>query len=278
MYTSRHIFHTKHDFTPELAWNTFQLLADLGGSNISIDELQQIAHLTASPLSKRSEPNKLLASMEELGIIERQQNILSLTEAGMSLRRGIGGYEAGFRAAVHCLYSWQWLWHNKGFATPSWSYREVCRQLLAAGSVGVSSDELVLRVVAAAEKFQTSKVSFSRSSVLGVANWLMGQMPPLLQKKGEHWIIQSANCLMTEALRLHLTAGCAYYKGELVLSKEYLQFISEPLLTNYDDLLIVLTDYVRNCQEFMYFSGNPAKVKFKNSDDPFIEWMIKNCI
>jgi hypothetical protein len=49
-----------------------------------------------------------------------------------------------------------------------WSYREVLRQILAAGSTGIDADAIVLRVVAAAEHFDAVKVSLSRSSASGV--------------------------------------------------------------------------------------------------------------
>jgi hypothetical protein len=92
-----------------------------------------------------------------------------LSFAGEALTASIGRYEIGFCMAVHCLYAWKWIWAGDAtMASTSWSYREVLRQILAAGSTGIDVDEIVLQVVAAAERFDTGKVSFSRSSVSGV--------------------------------------------------------------------------------------------------------------
>ena len=71
-----------------------------------------------------------------LGLIEKTREGIALSKAGKSLSKGIGCYEIGFHAAVHCLYAWKWIWDgDKKTASPSWSYREVLRQILYSGSV-----------------------------------------------------------------------------------------------------------------------------------------------
>jgi hypothetical protein len=168
----QHVFHTKHDFTPELAWDAFQLLAQTGADGVSASQLQQIAQIAALPLAKRADLHKLLGSLQDLGLVERRHDGYALSAVGQLLWENGGRSEIGFRAAVHCLYSWKWLLDAKpDVATPSWSYRAVCREILNAGPSGVEQDDLVLRVVEAAECFRAEKVSFSRSSVHGVAMW-----------------------------------------------------------------------------------------------------------
>src|SRR5262249_20987024 len=152
MASPRHVFHTRHDFTPEFAWAAFQLLAGIDRSAIDTNELYAIAKATASPLIKRSDLSKLFAAMEQIGLTERAYQQVSLSVAGQSLAKGLGRYRMGFTAAIHCLYSWTWVWQSPGTATPSWSYREVCRQLLDGGAAGIEGDELVLRVVSNAAK------------------------------------------------------------------------------------------------------------------------------
>ena len=100
------------------------------------------------PWGRLSNLTKLLASMQDIGLIEKTREGIALSKAGRSLAKGIGSYEIGFHTAVHCLYAWKWIWDgDKKTASPSWSYREVLRQILYAGSVGIDSDEIVLRLV-----------------------------------------------------------------------------------------------------------------------------------
>lgn len=210
MTSTQHVFHTKHDFTPELGWAAFQLLSEIGGEGISLSGLSSVANALASPLKRRTDLHKLLAAMEDLDMVKRRDERLLLSQMGSTLASGIGRYEEGFRAAIHCLYFWKWVWEsNTQRATPSWSYREVCHNILNAGAMGIDCDEIVLRVVAAAAKFDATKVSFSRSSVSGVTMWLEAQTPPLIQQRGKRLFINSPCMPMTEQLRLHLAALCA---------------------------------------------------------------------
>jgi hypothetical protein len=93
----QHVFHTKHDFTPEFAWAAFQLLVQSGPDWISATQLQELAQVTASPLVKRADLRKLLGSMQELGLVERRGEGYSLSAAGECLERNVGRSEIGFR-------------------------------------------------------------------------------------------------------------------------------------------------------------------------------------
>ena len=167
-----HTFHTRHDFTPEFGWAAFQLLAELGQQGTTLSDLARPQAL-ASPLARRSDLRKLLLSLVELGLVRQSDERLTLSVAGQALAATAGRYEAGFHAAVHCLYAWRWLWEGKmGWATPSWSYQQVCYEIRSAGTLGIEPDAIVLKVAATAERFGADRVSFSRSSVNGVASWL----------------------------------------------------------------------------------------------------------
>ena len=277
MASPRHVFHTRHDFTPEFAWAAFQLLAGIDRSAIDINELYAIAKATASPLIKRSDLSKLFAAMEQIGLTERAYQQVSLSVAGQSLAKGLGRYRMGFTVAIHCLYSWTWLWQSPGTATPSWSYREVCRQLLDGGAAGVEGDELVLRVVSnAARAFSAEKISFSRSSVAGVTMWLEAQAPPLVQRIGSRIFSHNTSAPMADALRLHLAALCACTGGEALLNVESLQLLAEGFLMSTAELIGYVSDFAQASSEFLLVRSIPYRVVFRESDDPFINWMIKS--
>jgi hypothetical protein len=141
-----HTFHTRHDFTPELGWAAFQLLAELGGEGTTPNGLEAAARVLASPLARRADLRKLLLSLEELGLVRRDGDRLTLSGAGRALAGSAGRYEAGFNAGVHCLYYWRWLWGGcQSMATPSWSYRQVCREIRLAGPLGIEPDAVVLK-------------------------------------------------------------------------------------------------------------------------------------
>jgi hypothetical protein len=171
-----HTFHTRHDFTPELGWAAFQLLAEMGDAGTTMEGLDAAARTLASPMARRSDLRKLLRSMDELGLLRRSPGKLSLSTTGRALAASAGRYEPGFFAGIHCLYAWGWQWGCRSeLATPSWSYRQVCREIRIAGPLGIEPDAIVLKVAAAGERFGADRVSFSRSSVNGVTAWLNSQ-------------------------------------------------------------------------------------------------------
>ena len=272
-----HVFHTKHDFKPELGWAAFQLLSEVPTDGISPSGLHAISKVIGSPLAQRNSLTKLLASMQEVGIVEKTRAGVGLSKAGKALAKGLGCYEIGFRAAVHCLYAWKWIWDgDKKTASPSWSYREVLRQILYSGSVGVDSDEIVLRLVSVAEvDFGKVKVSFSRASVSGVTVWLESQALPLVKKEGKRILCQNSSIPMADAIRLHLAALCSLEKGEIVLDDEKIQLLAESFLIQRDRLIGLLEDFARDTDEFLFISSVPNRVVFNGSEDPFIEWIVK---
>lgn len=277
MKSLRHVFHTRHDFKPGLGWEAFQLLSDVPPDGISASNLHTISKAVGSSLGRLSNLTKLLASIQDVGLIEKTREGIALSKAGRFLAKGVGSYETGFYAAVHCLYAWKWIWDgDKKTASPSWSYREVLRQILYSGSIGVDSDEIVLRLVAVAEEdFGKVKVSFSRASVSGVTVWLESQTLPLVRKEGKRILCQNSSIPMAHAIRLHLAALCSLEKGEIVLDDKRMQLLAEPLLIHTDGLIGLLEDFARDTDEFLFISSVPSRVVFNGSEDPFIEWIVK---
>lgn len=277
MKSNTHVFHTKHDFKPELGWSAFQILSETPLNGISPSNLHAISKAIGSSLAQLSSLTKLLTSMQEVGLIQKTQNGVTLSQAGRTLAKGIGTYETGFYAAVHCLYAWKWIWDgNSSIATPSWSYREVLRQILSTGSVGIDSDEIVLRLVSIAEEqFDVMKVSFSKSSVSGVTMWLEGQTSSLVRREGKRILRQDTSAPTADAIRLHLAALCSLGNGEVVLDDKKTQLLAESFLIQTDRLLILLKDILNDIDEFIFIPSVPYRVVFNGSEDPFIEWIVK---
>ena len=280
MKSHNHVFHTKHDFNPKLAWAAFQLLAEIHSDGISATNLHSVAKAVGSPLTQRSNLSKLLGSMQDVGLIEKKQDGVVLSEAGRTLAKGLGGYEVGFRAAVHCLYAWKWIWEqNPQVASPSWSYRQVLGQILSSGSTGIDPDEIVLQLVfTAEEQFKAVKVSFSRSSVSGVTMWLESQALPLIKKEGHRIRCQNTSTPMVDSMRLHLAALCGLNGGEVVLDDRNMQLLAESILIRIDELANPIEAFMRDSDEFLLVLAVPNRVIFKGTKDPFIEWIVKSSV
>lgn len=276
MVKKQHVFHTKHDFSPELGWAAFNLLSQIE-EEVSVLDLHSIAQLVASPLAKRSDLNKLVSSLQEIGLVHRERDKCTLSEAGLSLSRGVGRYEKGFNAAIHTIYFWKWIWDSDPLvASPSWSYREACRNILNEGISGIECDEIVLRVVSAAERFKTEKISFSRSSVTGVLMWLDAQQPPLIDKQGNRVFSQGIPVLNQDLIKLNLTALCASCGGDIPLTPNNLRVLSECLLASENEIVGLISEFVSESSEFLLVNGVPKRIIFKESIDPFINWIIKS--
>lgn len=277
MKSHRHVFHTRHDFKPDLAWEAFQLLSEIPPDGISASNLHTISKAVGSSLARLSNLTKLLASMQDIGLTEKTQEGVALSTAGRALAKGIGCYEIGFRAAVHCLYAWKWIWdEDDKIASPSWSYREVLRQILNSGSIGIDSDEIVLRLVSIAEEqFNAVKVSFSRASVSGVTIWLEGQALRLVRREGKYIIRQDSSSPMAETIRLHLAALCFLGGGKIVLDDKKMQLLAESFLIQAEELIGPVKDFASGSDEFLLISSVPNSVVFNGSKDPFIEWIVR---
>ena len=274
----RHIFHTKHDFAPDLGWAAFGLLSQVD-EEVSVEELEDLATTIASPLVARSDLNKLMSAMQDAGLVTRGRQGVVLSQAARALAESAGEYEDGFRKAVHCLYVWRWEWEGaQGDKTqpreamPAWSYREVCRQLLAAGASGLDRNDLVLRVTEAARCFEADKVSFSTSSVAGVTMWLDAQRPALARREGNR-IVASLAAPTPGTLRLHMAALCRVYQGEAALNAEALSLLAEALLLPSEELMLLIAEFCRTSEEFLLIPSATPRLILRPTDDPFLHWV-----
>jgi hypothetical protein len=270
-----HTFHTRHDFTPPLGWAAFQLLAELGADGMTVEGLEEAARTLASPMARRSDLGKLLRSMEELGIMGRAGDRITLSAAGRALAASAGRYEPGFCAGIHCLYAWNWVWERRvELATPSWSYRQVCREIRTAGPLGIEADVIVLRVTAAGERFGAERVSFSRSSVNGVTAWLKAHSPPLIGQTGGrlHALPQARPGLTS--LRFHAAALCAVHGGQADVEGDNAELLADALVLPPQDLRVVLEESLDSSEEFHLFGTGAKRIAYRGSSDPFLEWIV----
>lgn len=270
-----HTFHTRHDFTPELGWAAFQLLAELGADGTTVEGLEEAARTLASPMARRSDLRKLLRSMDELGLLRRREEQLSLSVAGRALAASAGRYEPGFFAGIHCLYAWGWQWDRRAeLATPSWSYRQVCKEIRAAGPLGIEPDAIVLKVAAAGERFGAERVSFSRSSVNGVTAWLKAHSPPLVgQANGRLHALAQPRPGPT-SVRFHAAALCALRGGQAGVAGENAELLADALVLPTQELQLVLEESLAGSEEFHLFGGGVKRIAYRGSSDPFLEWIV----
>jgi hypothetical protein len=268
------VFHTRHDFAPSLVWPLFQILSGVQGRILDREELLELARELNTPLRARAEIGKVLAGMEDIGLLVRESGGIQLSAPGLALAHGVGRYETGFRAAVHCLYFWGWLWEGVGdIASPSWSYREVCARILAGGAIGVTPDDIVMHVVSkASEVFRVGKVSFSTSSVSGVTNWLQAQVPPLILKSDSR--LHPSLCRPgPDQVRLNLAALLRYCRGDVCLDERNLALLSESLMATSREALGSLNDYAQMSDEFMIVQTKPARLLFRGTREPFLSML-----
>jgi hypothetical protein len=275
MEPAEHVFHTRHDFTPELGWAAFQLLAEIGTEGSTLEGLERAARALASPMARRSDQRKLLRSMDELGLVTRSAGRIRLSTSGMALARSAGRYQPGFCAGVHCLYAWDWLWRRRPtLATPSWSYRQVCREIRFAGPLGVDADAIVVKVAAAGEAFGAERVSFSRSSVHGVTAWLKAHSPPLVAQVGPRFHPLSQCRLGPTVVRFHAAAICALGGGVANLEGGDAALLADALLLPPHELPLVLEDALGGSEEFHIVGRGVKRLVYRSSSDPFLEWII----
>jgi hypothetical protein len=275
MEHAEHTFHTRHDFTPELGWAAFQLLAEFGADGTTVEGLEQAARTLASPMARRSNLGKLLRSMDELGLLCRSADRLRLSGAGQALAASAGRYEPGFCAGIHCLYAWDWLWGRRAeFATPSWSYRQVCREIRTAGPLGIEADAIVLKVAAAGERFGAERVSFSRSSVNGVTAWLKAHSPPLVRQAGVRLHALPQLRAGPTSLRFNAAALCALHGGQADVEGENAEVLADVLVLPSQELRIVLEESLGGSGEFHLFGRGVQRIVYRGSPDPFLEWIV----
>lgn len=175
-------FHVRHDLTPSVARDALLLLRL--GPMVDGAELMAQARARDLELGRRQSAEKVLASLRDLGLIQRslrgQPEALTLTPLGAAVAE-IGVWDdLLFAELVHLRYWWLWTPEHGGPAF-AWSYQTVTTMLWEGAPTPVDPDRLVAAVLAAAERaFGTRGVSFSRSSLLGILHWLRALSPPCI--------------------------------------------------------------------------------------------------
>ncbi len=199
---------------------------------------------------------------------------LTLSPAGEALAATAGRYEAGFHAAVHCLYAWRWLWDgNKAWATPSWSYQQVCHEIRSAGTLGIEPDAIVLKVAAIGEQFRAERVSFSRSSVNGVASWLKAQVPPLVADTGSRLTMIARPRPGLTVIRFQVAALCSMCNGEAAMDTEATEQLANALVVSPQELRWILREFSDVSGEFAVV-GTGNRIVYRESSDPFLDWIV----
>lgn len=145
-------------------------------------ELMEHARTRDMEIGRRRSSDKVLASLRDLGLIERTtltgQSGISLTPLGRHLADVAVRDELLFAELVHLRYWWLWapMYDGPAFA---WSYQTVTDMLWESAPCRIEPDRLVAAVLANAERrFDVRDVSFSTSSLLGIQHWLRALSPP----------------------------------------------------------------------------------------------------
>ncbi len=175
-------FHVRHDFMPVVGREAILLLLQAPAS--ANDELRRRAIERGLELGERRSLDKVLASLRDLGLVERTPRAsvggIRLTPLGRHLAEVSIRDPFLFAEIVHLRYWWLWASGDTEVVF-SWAYREVANMLWDESPTTVDSDRLVAMVLAAAEReFGVAGASFSPSSVLGVLHWLRALSPPCL--------------------------------------------------------------------------------------------------
>lgn len=174
-------FHVRHDFTPVHGREALLLLAHAPAAGN--DDLLQRARARGLELGERRSPDKVVASLRDLGLVSRSGHratgLIELTPLGRELAAVALRDPLLFGELIHLRYWWLWTAEPAQF---SWSYRMVASLLWEEAPTTVDTDRLVATVLEAAEReFGISGASFSSSSVLGILHWLRALSPPCLR-------------------------------------------------------------------------------------------------
>ncbi len=140
-------------------------------------------------IGRRSSPDKVIASLRDLGLIERPQTHgqqLALTPLGNHIADVAVRDSLLMAELIHLRYVSLWT-PEAGGAHFSWAYRTVADLLWDDAPTSIDTDRLVATILASADhQFAARSVSFSSSSVLGILYWLRALSPPCIHN-GQFW-------------------------------------------------------------------------------------------
>jgi hypothetical protein len=81
---------------------------------------------------------------------------------------------------------------------------------------------------------------------------------------------------MADPLRHHAAALCAYAGGEAPLDVQAVRLLAECFLMPADELIGHVVEFAQGSKEFLLIPGAPHRLIFKESEDPFINWMVQS--
>jgi len=176
-------FHVRHDFQPGFA-NELLLLLHGKREWQTEDMLRASAYEQGFELCQRKSYDKLLKSLSELGLIEKNEKKVVLTEKGQIISEVALFQPPLLPEIIHILY--YTLFDTDDHSRFSWSYQTVCQHLWNTSPSPINRDHLVNIVVQRAIScFGENSISFSTQSVMGILYWVESLNPACLDKVGK---------------------------------------------------------------------------------------------
>lgn len=194
-------FHVRHDLQPNFAYELLILLQSIPEGQTE-ENLQIAAQVQGYALRQRTSYGKLFNSLEELGVVEKAQKVLKLTDQGRIISEVSLFQRQLLGELIHFLY--YTLFTSDKNLRFSWSYRTVCDHLWMTAPCTVNRDRLVNIVVQnAADQFGETSISFSTQSVMGILYWVGSLYPACLDAQGRVFSRRLYCPLETFLLALH---------------------------------------------------------------------------
>jgi hypothetical protein len=176
-------FHVRHDLQPGFTYELLMLLREDQAGQTE-EELQLAARTQGFALRQRNSYSKLLKSLEELGIVERNHKIVALTEMGLIISEAVLFQRLLLGELIHFLYYTRF--DSDQSLRFSWSYRTVCQHLWMTAPCTINRDRLVNIVTQhARDYFDEGSISFSTQSVMGILYWVDNLYPNCLDETGK---------------------------------------------------------------------------------------------
>lgn len=173
-------FHVRHDFQPGFA-KELLLLLRTSREGQTEETLHTTAHDQGFELCQRKSYDKLLKSLSELGLIEKNDKKVILTDRGKTVSEVALFQPPLLPEIIHFLY--YTLFDINRSLRFSWSYQTVCQHLWITAPCLINRDHLVNCVVQKATScFSENSISFSTQSVMGILYWVESLSPACLDK------------------------------------------------------------------------------------------------
>lgn len=175
-------FHVRHDLQPVFTYELLMLLNASSGGQTE-ETLQALAQSQGYTLRQRKDYGKLFKSLEELGVIEKQQKAVALTPKGQIIAEVSMFQRHLMPELIHHLY--YTIFETNRNARFSWSYRTVCDHLWMTAPATLNRDRLVNIVVQnATSQLEETSISFSTQSVMGILYWIESLHPACIDPSG----------------------------------------------------------------------------------------------